>query len=118
MTTITCSRGENIPSEYRCCPFSELLNAAERLREHDPDVTFVESVGSCIDLSATVLQPLKQLYGGNFRLSPYTVLVDPARANELLTPNPDPHLSYLFSIKSRTQTSYASVSLMCIVIFR
>ena len=65
-----------------CCRFSELVDAAMRLRSHSPDVIFAEAVGSCTDISATVLEPLKLSYAGQFRLAPYSVLVDPQRARE------------------------------------
>lgn len=87
---------EEITGGCFCCRFSDLVNAAEQLRAHDPDVVFVEPVGSCIDISATVVQPLKQLYGDRFRLAPYTVLVDPHHAAELLARDADPDLAYLF----------------------
>ncbi len=87
---------EEITGGCFCCRFSHLVNAAERLCAHDPDVILVEPVGSCIDISATVLQPLKQLYRDQFRLAPYTVLVDPQRAAELLAPGADADLAYLF----------------------
>lgn len=80
-----------------CCHFSEFVDAAEALRAHAPDVILAEPVGSCIDISATILQPLKSLYGGRFRLAPFTVLVDPQRARELLAPDANPHLAYLFT---------------------
>jgi hypothetical protein len=49
-----------------------------------------------MDLSATMLQPLKQFYAAQFRLAPYSVLVDPQRAAEFAKPDADPQLSYLF----------------------
>src|SRR6266542_2541376 len=63
-----------------CCRFSDLIGAAERLLAHEPDVILAEPVGSCIDISATILHPVKQLYQERFRLAPFTVLVDPRRA--------------------------------------
>jgi hypothetical protein len=63
-----------------CCRFSDLIDAAERLRAHAPDVIFAEAVGSCTDISATTLQPLKRWYADRFRVAPYSVLVDPGRA--------------------------------------
>ena len=69
-----------------CCRFSDLMDSAERLRAHEPDVILAEPVGSCIDISATVLQPIKRYYGDRYRLAPFTVLVDPQRAHELLAP--------------------------------
>jgi len=41
-----------------CCRFDELASASERLMaEYEPDVILAEPVGSCTDVSATVLQP-------------------------------------------------------------
>jgi Ni2+-binding GTPase involved in maturation of urease and hydrogenase len=62
-----------------CCRFSDLISAASRLREFAPDVIFAEPVGSCTDISATILQPLRAEFAGDYRLAPYTVLVDPHR---------------------------------------
>lgn len=79
-----------------CCRFSDFLAAAERLAVAQPDVIFAEPVGSCTDISATILQPLKAYYGGRFRLAPFTVLVDPARARQLLAADADPDAAFLF----------------------
>jgi hypothetical protein len=62
---------------------------------YGPDVIFAEPVGSCTDISATVLHPLlaqQQAY----RLAPFTVLVDPLRALELLRPDADENVAFLF----------------------
>jgi Ni2+-binding GTPase involved in maturation of urease and hydrogenase len=79
-----------------CCRFGDFVAAARSLLAVRPDVIFAEPVGSCMDLSATVLQPLKQLYAAQFRLAPYSVLVDPQRAAEFAKPDADPQLAYLF----------------------
>jgi hypothetical protein len=79
-----------------CCRFSDLADALERLREYQPDVIFAEAVGSCTDISATTLQPLKRDYGDRFRLAPFSVLVDPRRAQDLMRPDADPDLAFLF----------------------
>jgi len=79
-----------------CCRFSDLIDTAERLREHALDVIFAEAVGSCTDISATTLQPLKLSFAHDFRLAPYTVLVDPGTARELSATEADPELSFLF----------------------
>ena len=60
-----------------CCLFSELIAAAERLRDHSVETIFAEAVGSCTDISATTLQPLKLYHRDHFRVAPYTVVVDP-----------------------------------------
>lgn len=79
-----------------CCRFSALMEAAEQLRAHAPDIIFCEPVGSCTDISATTLQPIRSAYRENFRLAPFTVLVDPARARGLLASDADPDLAFLF----------------------
>ena len=60
-----------------CCRFDELMAAMDQLVEAGmPDVLIGEPVGSCTDLSATVLQPMKQFYNDRFQLAPFSVLVD------------------------------------------
>ena len=76
-----------------CCRFSELIRIAEQLREHAPDVIFAEPVGSCTDLSATILHPIQDAYQDTFQLAALTVLVDPARARRL---QEDPDVAFLF----------------------
>ena len=73
-----------------CCRFSELMRIAEHLRKHSPDVIFAEPVGSCTDLSATILHPIQQVFSETFLLAPLTVLVDPGRAHD------DPDIDFLF----------------------
>ena len=77
-----------------CCRFSDLVEVIGQLRRHAPDVIFAEPVGSCTDISATTLHPL--LAEGQVRVSPYTVLVDPGRACDLLREDADPDLAFLF----------------------
>jgi len=75
-----------------CCRFGDFIAAAKSLLAIQPDVIFAEPVGSCMDLSATVLQPLKELHATEFRLAPYTVLIDPQQAEGF----EDPLLNYLY----------------------
>lgn len=79
-----------------CCRLSDLVYAAEELRAHMPDVIFAEAVGSCTDISATVLQPMKLDHSDRFVVAPYTVLVDARRARQWLDPSFDPELAFLF----------------------
>lgn len=68
-----------------CCRFPDLVTALADLVERGaPDTILCEPVGSCTDVSATVLQPLKKLHGDRYRLTPYTVLLDPRRTGEAL----------------------------------
>jgi G3E family GTPase len=54
-----------------------MIGAMERLvRDSAADVLIGEPVGSCTDLSATVMQPLKRLHGGQFEIAPFSVLID------------------------------------------
>lgn len=48
-----------------CCHFDALhSNIQELIREHQPEILFAESVGSCTDLVATVVKPLLQFHPG------------------------------------------------------
>ncbi|MGB6692142.1 MAG: GTP-binding protein [Terracidiphilus sp.] len=78
-----------------CCRFSALQTVIEELQAWSPDVIFAEPVGSCTDISATVLGPLREDFG-RYKLAPFTVLVDPARAAALLREDTDPDLAFLF----------------------
>jgi CobW/HypB/UreG, nucleotide-binding domain len=83
-----------------CCRFSALVDVMDELRSFSPDVIFAEPVGSCTDISATTLQPLREL-SAEYRLAPFTVLVDPERAKEMLLPDADPNLKFLFEKQLR-----------------
>lgn len=78
-----------------CCRFSELVTQIEMLREFSPHVIFTEPVGSCTDIVATVLGPLREDFD-RYRIAPFTVLVDPARAAALLGKDAEPDLAFLF----------------------
>jgi Ni2+-binding GTPase involved in maturation of urease and hydrogenase len=78
-----------------CCRFSALATVIDDLRRFSPDVVFAEPVGSCTDIAATVLNPLREDFD-RYRVAPFTVLVDPARATALLREDADSDLAYLF----------------------
>jgi hypothetical protein len=82
-----------------CCRFSALVEVMEDLRRFSPDVIFAEPVGSCTDISATMLQPLLE-YSPAYRLAPFTVLVDPLRAAELMGGG-DADMKFLFQNQLR-----------------
>lgn len=68
-----------------CCNFPGFAGAVESLyNQGHPDVIICEPVGSCTDLSATILQPLKDKYNADFSLAPLTVLADPQRLSDIL----------------------------------
>jgi len=68
-----------------CCRFDQFLDECGNLaREMHPDVILAEPVGSCTDISATVLQPVKDLHADEYEIAPFTVLADPRRLREAL----------------------------------
>jgi hypothetical protein len=79
-----------------CCRFSEFIEAAEELRRFSPDVIFAEPVGSCVDLSATILQPLKAWHEDRYRTAPLTVLVCSDLARRVFCGEADDDVAYLF----------------------
>lgn len=79
-----------------CCRFSDLMEAAGRLAAWQPDVIFAEPVGSCLDLSATILQPLKAYHKEIYRIAPLTVLFDPGLARRVFANQADEDVTYLF----------------------
>lgn len=83
-----------------CCNFAGLLNAMHEVRrEADADVIIAEPVGSCTDLSATIVQPLKEKMKGELLVSPLTVVVDPALLNDILNGQKSgihPSAAYIF----------------------
>ena len=68
-----------------CCKFNDLMDKVDLLKRADkPDVILAEPVGSCTDLVATVVQPLKDLYGSKFSVAPYAVLFKPSHGLKIL----------------------------------
>jgi CobW/HypB/UreG, nucleotide-binding domain len=76
---------QEVPGACFCCRFDELVARAGDLQAAQrPDVILAEPVGSCTDLVATVVQPLKALYGGRFQVAPYAVLFKPSHGLRIL----------------------------------
>lgn len=68
-----------------CCNFDELMSTMEGLSEGErPDVILAEPVGSCTDLVATVIQPIKRLYDATFQIAPYCVILKPSHGGRVL----------------------------------
>ncbi|MCC6794897.1 MAG: cobalamin synthesis protein P47K [Candidatus Hydrogenedentes bacterium] len=66
-----------------CCNFKGFHEAVCALAENGVDCIVAEPVGSCTDLSATIMQPLKDKFP-EYALAPLSVLVDPIRVREVL----------------------------------
>ncbi len=68
-----------------CCNFNGLLSSLKQVKaEAQADIIIAEPVGSCTDLSATIIQPLRELMETELVVSPLTVLADPHRLNDIL----------------------------------
>jgi len=83
-----------------CCKFDDLVAKVQSLEEAArPDVVLAEPVGSCTDLVATVVQPLKDLYQ-RFQVAPYPVLFKPSHGLRILRDQADagfsPKAAYIF----------------------
>jgi Ni2+-binding GTPase involved in maturation of urease and hydrogenase len=76
---------EEVAGACFCCKFDDLLAKVEALETTKrPDVVLAEPVGSCTDLVATVVQPLKDLYGDRFSVAPYAVIFKPSHGLKIL----------------------------------
>ena len=82
-----------------CCRFPDLVDAASRLLEFQPDVIFAEAVGSCTDIVATTLRPLLREHHDRFEIAPLTVVLHPHGGFD------DPDLDYLY----RNQVAEADI---------
>lgn len=76
---------EEVAGACFCCKFDDLLGKVGKLETaQQPHVILAEPVGSCTDLVATVVQPLKDLYGDRFSVAPYAVLFKPSHGLRIL----------------------------------
>jgi G3E family GTPase len=68
-----------------CCDFKGLRRAIEKVDHHlKTDIIIAEPVGSCTDLSATLINPIKDIMKTEVSVNPLTVLVDPGRLKDIL----------------------------------
>lgn len=68
-----------------CCNFDGLIDAISSLRaKANTDMILAEPVGSCTDLSATLVQPIKERFSEEIVAAPLSVLVDPDRLAGIL----------------------------------
>jgi Ni2+-binding GTPase involved in maturation of urease and hydrogenase len=104
-TTSLRSQGlpvEEVAGACFCCRFDDLVDRAGKLEESlRPDVILAEPVGSCTDLVATVVQPLKDLYKQRFEIAPYPVLFKPSHGLKILRGDQEagfsPKAAYIFA---------------------
>ncbi len=72
-----------------CCRFDDLISTIDKLGiDKAPDIILAEPVGSCTDLVATVIQPIRQLYESRFEIAPYGVILKPSQGRKILKNEP------------------------------
>lgn len=76
--TVTDAVGEVLDGCF-CCRFTELAAVTTALVADGADVVLAEAVGSCTDLRATVVRPLREHHGADLAVAPLTTVVDPVR---------------------------------------
>lgn len=96
-----------------CCRLNDFIATADSLLEREaPDILLAEPVGSCADLVATVINPLKTVYANRFDIAPYAVLLDPLRVLKVDSLKGKSRLSAKVTYIFRMQQEEAS----CIVV--
>jgi Ni2+-binding GTPase involved in maturation of urease and hydrogenase len=74
-----------IPGACFCCSFNQLIATLKKLGEGNaPDVIIAEPVGSCTDLVATVIEPLRQQFPNEYTVGPLAVLLKPEHGTKIL----------------------------------
>jgi G3E family GTPase len=87
-----------------CCNYDGLVDAVRELIEQEScDLVIAEPVGSCTDLSATILQPLKDGHGIQVELAPLSVLADPSRLLPVLSGGSDMHSSAAYIYRKQLE---------------
>jgi G3E family GTPase len=84
-----------------CCRFEDLMTVVDKLiGDGRADTVIAEAVGSCTDLQATVVRPLRRYHGDRFTVAPLVTVVDPWRLRAFRRAaergEPESDLSYLF----------------------
>ena len=75
-----------VPCACFCCKFDDLIDTVGSMsHQQTPDIVIAEPVGSCTDLVATVIQPMRELFGDRFELGPLLVLLKPNHGKKILS---------------------------------
>jgi Ni2+-binding GTPase involved in maturation of urease and hydrogenase len=90
-----------------CCDFKGLRRAIEKTgKDNKPDIIIAEPVGSCADLSATLINPIRDMMKTEVSIGPLTVLIDPARLKAVLDGDAEAlHPSAAYIIKKQMEES-------------
>lgn len=103
---------EEVAGACFCCRFNDLMERVDLLRKQRPSVILAEPVGSCTDLVATVVQPLKDLYGDRFSIAPYGVIFKPSHGLKILGNQAEAGFSTKAAYIFRKQLEEADVILL------
>jgi G3E family GTPase len=76
--TVVDAVGEVVDGCF-CCRFDQLADVVTDLVAGGADVVLAEAVGSCTDLRATVVRPLRAYHGELVAVAPLVTVVDPVR---------------------------------------
>jgi G3E family GTPase len=92
---------EEVAGACFCCRFDDLVGCVGQLQQNErPDVILAEPVGSCTDLVATVVQPLRDLHATRLEVAPYPVLFKASHGLRILRNDPSggfsPKAAYIF----------------------
>ena len=90
-----------VPGACFCCKFNDLVDTVSSIsRSNRPDIVITEPVGSCTDLIATVIEPLRMLHGDEYQIAPLVVLLKPEHGRKILRDEPgsgfSPQAAYIF----------------------
>ncbi len=89
-----------VPGACFCCKFDDLVQTAKELSEETaPDLIITEPVGSCTDLVATVIEPMRHLYGDQYEIAPLAVILKPEHGMKILRDEQvgfSPKAAYIF----------------------
>lgn len=75
---------EEVSGSCFCCNYNGFIGAVEKLVAAGANYILAEPVGSCTDLSATILQPIKDIEKNRLELEAFSVLIDPERLTTIL----------------------------------
>ena len=88
---------EEVAGSCFCCNFKGLAEAIQHsIKTAAPDVILAEPVGSCTDIVATVIRPMRALMKDQVDVLAYSVLVEPDRWVELADKSAPWSMKYLF----------------------
>jgi G3E family GTPase len=91
-----------------CCDFKGLRRAYDKITvDGTAEIVIAEPVGSCTDLSATLINPIRDIMKTEVFVSPLTVLLDPLRLKAILADEgkSDLHPSAAYIIKKQLEES-------------